>query len=221
MSTNLHTKSYSNKDRLFFLLNPNEDIAENDPVRIVDAVVESLDLKEFKKLYREKGRCAYHPKMMLKLILYAYMNNIYSCRKIEKVVQRDIHYIWLAAQERPDFVTINRFRNRVKNEINNIFTQVVLLLAERGFITLDVEYVDGTKIESKANKYTFVWRKSVEKNRARLQEKIRVLLGQIDEVIAQDKAAAADSVEFTPETLNTLIDELKDALAAGPEPADK
>ena len=48
MSTKLHTKSYSNKDRLFFLLNPNEDIAENDPVRIVDAVVESLDLKEFK-----------------------------------------------------------------------------------------------------------------------------------------------------------------------------
>ena len=221
MSTNLHTKSYSNKDWLFFLLNPNEDIAENDPVRIVDAVVEGLDLSGFKKLYRERGRCAYHPKMMLKVILYAYMNNIYSCRKIEKVIQRDIHYIWLASQERPDFVTINRFRNRVKNEINNIFTQVVLLLAERGFITLDVEYVDGTKIESKANKYTFVWRKSVEKNRARLQEKIRVLLGQIDDAIAQDKAAEAESVEFTPETLNTLIDELKDALAAGPEPADK
>lgn len=221
MSTNLHTKSYSNKDWLFFLLNPNEDIAENDPVRIVDAVVEGLDLSGFKKLYRERGRCAYHPKMMLKVILYAYMNNIYSCRKIEKVIQRDIHYIWLASQERPDFVTINRFRNRVKKEINDIFTQVVLLLAERGFITLDVEYVDGTKIESKANKYTFVWRKSVEKNRARLQEKIRGLLGQIDDVIAQDKAAEAESVEFTPETLNTLIDELKDALAAGPELADK
>lgn len=221
MSTNLHTKSYSNKDWLFFLLNPNEDISENDPVRIVDAVVEGLDLSGFKKLYRERGRCAYHPKMMLKVILYAYMNNIYSCRKIEKVIQRDIHYIWLASQERPDFVTINRFRNRVKKEINDIFTQVVLLLAERGFITLDVEYVDGTKIESKANKYTFVWRKSVEKNRARLQEKIRVLLGQIDDVIAQDKAAEAESVEFTPETLNTLIDELKAALAAGPEPADK
>ena len=221
MSTNLHTKSYSNKDWLFFLLNPNEDIAENDPVRIVDAVVEGFDLSGFKKLYRERGRCAYHPKMMLKVILYAYMNNIYSCRKIEKVIQRDIHYIWLASQERPDFVTINRFRNRVKKEINDIFTQVVLLLAERGFITLDVEYVDGTKIESKANKYTFVWRKSVEKNRARLQEKIRVLLGQIDDAIAQDKAAEAESVEFTPETLNTLIDELKDALAAGPEPADK
>lgn len=222
MSTaNLHTKSYSNNDRLFFLLNPNEDIAENDPVRVVDAVVEGLDLREFKKLYGERGRCPYHPKMMLKVILYAYMNNIYSCRRIEKAVQRDIHYIWLAAQERPDYVTINRFRSRVKKEINNIFTQVVLLLAERGFITLDVEYIDGTKIESKANKYTFVWRKTVEKNRAKLQEKIRVLLQQIDEVIAQDKAAEAESVEFTPETLDSLIGELKDALAAEPEPSDK
>lgn len=221
MPTKLHTKSYSNNDRLFFLLNPNEDIAGNDPVRVVDAVVESLDLREFKKLYRERGRCPYHPKMMLKVILYAYMNNVYSCRKIERQVQRDIHYIWLAAQERPDFVTINRFRNRVKKEINNIFTQVVLLLAERGFITLDVEYIDGTKIESKANRYTFVWRKTVEKNRAKLQEKIRVLLQQIDEVIAQDKAAEAERVEFTTDTLNTFIGELKDALAAKPEPADK
>lgn len=217
MSTaNLHTKSYSNNDRLFFLLNPNEDIAENDPVRVVDAIVEGLDLKEFKKLYKEKGRCPYHPKMMLKIILYAYMNNIYSCRKIEKVVQRDIHYIWLAAQERPDFVTINRFRNRVKNEINNIFTQVVLVLADKGFITLDVEYIDGTKIESKANKYTFVWRKTVEKNRVKLQEKIRVLLGQIDDVIAQDKAIESDKVDFTPETLTSLITELQDSLSKEP-----
>ncbi|GFI13100.1 hypothetical protein IMSAGC008_00628 [Muribaculaceae bacterium] len=221
MYTKLHTKSYSNNDRLFFLLNPDEDIAENDPVRVVDAVVESLDLREFRKLYREKGRCPYHPKMMLKVILYAYMNNIYSCRKIEKAVRRDIHYIWLAAQERPDFVTINRFRNRVKNEINNIFTQVVLVLADQGFITLDVEYIDGTKIESKANKYTFVWRKTVEKNRARLREKIRVLLQQIDEVIAQDMAAEAESVVFTPETLDSIIGELKDSLAAGPERTGK
>lgn len=221
MYTKLHTKDYNNNDRLFFLLNPNDDIAANDPVRVVDAIVESLDLSEFRKLYRERGRCPYHPKMMLKIILYAYMNNIYSCRKIERAVRRDIHYIWLAAQERPDFVTINRFRNRVKEEINNIFTRIVLLLADRGFITLDVEYIDGTKIESKANKYTFVWRKSVEKNRAKLQDKIRVLLGQIDDAIAQDKAAESESVEFTPEDLNSLIGELKDILETEPEPTDK
>ena len=147
------------------------------------------------------------------------MNNIYSCRKIERQVQCDRHYIWLAAQEHPDFVTINLFRNRVKNDINNIFTQMVLLLSERGYISLDVEYIDGIKIESKANKYTFVWRKAVEKNLAKLQEKIRILLQQVDEAIAQDKAAeSAEPVEFTAEALTSLIGELKDALASGLEP---
>ena len=111
--------------------------------------------------------------MMLKVILYAYMNNIYSCRRIESLLKRDIHFIYLAGYEQPDFITINRFRNRVKKEINNIFTQVVLVLAAKGLISLDVEYIDGTKIESKANKYTFVWKRTVEKNRAKLQEQIR------------------------------------------------
>ena len=92
----------------------------------------------------------------------------------------------MAGYEQPDFITINRFRNRVKHEINNVFTQLVLLLNAKGLVTLDVEYIDGTKIESKANKYTFVWRKTVEKNRAKLLEKIRVLLSQVDDAIAQD-----------------------------------
>lgn len=175
MYTKLHTRSYSNNGRLFFLLNPCEDIAENDPVRVVDARVEHLDLHDFKKLCRERGRCAYHSKMMLKVIVYAHKNNLYSCSKREKQPQHDIHYIWLAAQERPDYVTVDRFGNRVKDERNNIFSQLVLLLADRGFISLDVEYIDGTKIESKANKYTFVWRRTVEKNRAKLQEKRRIL----------------------------------------------
>ena len=122
------------------------------------------------------GRCPYHPRMMLKVIIYAYMNNIYSCRRIEQLLLRDIHFIWLSGYEKPDFITINRFRNRLKDEINNIFTQLVLVLAEKGFVSLDVEYVDGTKIESKANKYTFVWRKTVERNRARLIDKVKALL---------------------------------------------
>lgn len=138
------------------------------------------------------------------------MNNIYSCRKIEKSLLRDIHFIWLAGYEKPDYRTINRFRNRVKDEINGIFTQIVLILASKGFISLDVEYVDGTKIESKANRYTFVWRKNVERNRARLLEKIRILLQQIDEVVAQENACIENTAtEFTPSMLADMISELK------------
>ena len=171
-----HFRPYSPNQAILFPQRIDKDIAEDDPVRLISSIVESLDLSSFRKLYRERGRSAYNPKMLLKVVIYAYMNNIYSCRRIEKALKRDIHFIWLAGYEQPDFITVNRFRNRVKNEVNNIFTQLVLLLSAKGLVTLDVEYIDGTKIESKANKYTFVWRKTVEKNRAKLMEKIRVLL---------------------------------------------
>lgn len=186
--TKIHYHPYTPNQLVLFPQRIDENIAENDPVRIISAIVDSLHLEAFKKLYKVKGRSPYHPRMMLKVILYAYMNNVYSCRRIEKLLLRDIHYIWLAGYEKPDFISINRFRNRVKNEINNIFTQVVLILSSKGFITLDVEYIDGTKIESKASKYTFVWRKSVGKNRAKLLKKISVLLDQVEEVVTQDNA---------------------------------
>ena len=129
-------------------------IAADDPVRLLDSLVDSIDLSCFYKLYKERGRSPYHPRVLLKAVLYAYMNNVYSCRKIEKLLLRDIHYMWLTGQSTPDFITINRFRNRVKNEINNIFTQIVLLLSSKGLVSLDVEYIDGTKIEAYANKYS-------------------------------------------------------------------
>ena len=149
------------------------------------------------------------------------MNHVYSCRKIEKLLYRDIYYIWLSGYQKPDFATINRFRNRVKNEIGHIFTLLVLILVEKGFVTLEVEYLDGTKIESKANKYTFVWRKSVERNREKLLEKIRVLLQQINEQMAQDKAADVDTLELTPQTLCEISKEFKEALGSAPEAKTK
>ena len=220
--TKIHFRPYNPNQTVLFPPRIDEDIAEHDPVRMVDALVESLNLESFRKLYKECGRSPYHPRMMLKVILYAYMNNIYSCRKIEKLLHRDIHYIWLAGYEKPDFITINRFRNRVKNEINEVFTQTVLLLSSKGFISLNVEYIDGTKIESKANKYTFVWRKTVERNRERLMKKIHILLGQIDNVIAQENSSESnEEIEFTPAMLTEMAGELRQALEQVPEPSTK
>lgn len=217
----LHFRPYIPNQTVLFPQRIDENISENAPVRIVNAIVDHLNLDNFKKLYKESGRCPYHPQMMLKVIFYAYMNNIYSCRKIEQLLLRDVHYIWLAGNEKPDFITINRFRNRVKEEINNVFTRLVLILADKGFVSLDVEYIDGTKIESKANKYTFVWRKTVERNRAKLTDKIRVLLAQVDEAIAQENSVKDLPVEFTPATLSRIVDELKEALEREPQASDK
>lgn len=215
-------RPYNPYQTVLFPKKIDEDIAADDPVRVLDALVENLDLQHLEKLYKRRGRSPYHPKMMLKVILYAYMNNIYSCRKIEKLLLYDIRYIWLAGYEKPDFVTINRFRNLMKREINEVFTQIVLLLATKGFITLNVEYVDGTKIESKANKYTFVWKKNVERNRKRLIEKIHTLLAQIDDEIAQEQSSTGnEKIEVTPELLTELVGELRNALEQTPAPSTK
>ena len=220
MSVKLHFRPYNPKQTLLFPERLDKDIADHDPVRVIDSVIDELKLGLFKKLYKETGRCPYHPKMMLKVILYGYMNNLYSCRKIESALKRDVHFIWLAGYEQPDHNTINRFRNRVKEEINEVFTQLVLLLAAKGYISLDVEYIDGTKIESKANKYTFVWRKTTETNRAKLIEKIKILLGQIDECIAQENVNEPEPQSITPTELRTLADELNATLKES-KPATK
>ena len=198
-----------------------ESIESDAPVRIVNALIDELNLKRLYELYSELGRSAYDPRMMLKAVVFGYMNNIYSCRKLEVRLKRDIHFMWLCGKEQPDFKTINNFRNRVKDEINNIFTQIVLVLAGKGLVSLDVEYIDGTKIESKANKYTFVWRKTAEINRGKVMEKIKVLLEQIDEEIAQENASSEEKVEITPTALADIISELKESLASVSSSKDK
>ena len=218
MSAKLHFREHINNQLVLFPERIDKDIAPDDPVRLVNAVVDSLDMGRIYSLYHDRGASPYHPRMMLKVIIYGYMNNIYSCRKIENALKRDVHFIWLAGYAQPDHKTINNFRNRVKDEIDNVFTQLVLILAERGFISLEVEYIDGTKIESKANKYTFVWKKMVVKNRAKLQQKIRMLLSQIDDAIAQENAAQDESVEFTPVQLTEICEELHRSLSASPAP---
>lgn len=185
-----------------------QNIAEDSPVRLVNQVVDGLDITAIEKTYSGGGTSAYHPKMMLKVLFYAYMNNIYSCRKISRQLEENVHYMWLSGNQTPDFRTINNFRSlHLKEAINHLFTQVVLMLAEMGYISLQTVYIDGTKMESRAGRYTFVWRKTVEKNKAKLEVKIRKILEMIDEGIAQDNL----SDDEPPTPIKT--DELKKRIA--------
>ena len=122
--TKVHFRSYIHKKMILFPQRIDRDIAEDDPVRLLDALVDNLMLDNVYKLYKPSGRKPYHPQMMLKVVLYAYMNNIYSCRRIESLLKRDIHFIYLAGYEQPDFISINSFRNRVKKDINNYWCPI-------------------------------------------------------------------------------------------------
>lgn len=138
-------------------------IPDNHPVRLVSKVVDMLDISPILKTCKGGGTGSYHPRMLLKVLVYAYLSNIYSGRKIEKALQENIHFMWLPGKQFPDFRTINNFRSkRLKGHIQKIFSEIVFMLAEWGVIDLHkIAYTDGTKIEANANRYTFVWRGSV------------------------------------------------------------
>lgn len=180
-------KPYNQGQISLFPLSLDEKIPLNSPVRIINQIVDNLDITKVFDTYKGGGTTAYHPRMMLKVVLFSYLNNIYSCRKIEQALTDRISFMWLAGNQTPDHNTINRFRSsHLKDKIHHIFTQVVCMLVEMGYLSLEVIYVDGTKLESRANRYTFVWRKSVEKNKAKLEAKIRKVLELVEEGIAQD-----------------------------------
>jgi transposase len=162
-------------------------IPSGHPVRLVNEIIDKLDITEILTTYKGGGSSSYHPRVLLKLLIYSYLNNTYSSRKIEKACKESINYLWLSGLNFPDHNTINTFRGRkLKEEINNIFAQVVTLLNESGIISLKETFTDGTKIESVANRYTFVWKGSIEKNKERLENKIKVVIKEIEKAIDED-----------------------------------
>ncbi len=148
------------------LLPPSLDelIPQNHVVRVVRSVIDQLNIDDILRKYKGGGASSYHPKLMLKILVYGYLSNTYSSRKMEQAVQSNIHYMWLAGMETPDHNTINRFRTeKLKGVLKEVFGQVVTLMVNQGLVNIKTIYVDGTKLEANANKYTFVWGKSIKR----------------------------------------------------------
>lgn len=211
----LAIKSDNRKQNLLLPPSLDELVPENHMVRVVDAVIDRLDISDILSTYRGGGNSAFNPKMMLKVLVFAYLSNVYSSRRIEDLLRRDIYFMWLAGMKRPDFRTINYYRGkRLKEGFDAVFTQVVRLLHEEGFVSLKVQYIDGTKIESVANKYTFVWRGSVEKYDARLKAKTEALLRQIEQNHAIENQENPAAEELTADEVAERVGRIREKVDA-------
>jgi transposase len=168
-----------------------EKIKQGHPVRIVDQVVDTLNLSKLYSSYKGGGTTSHNPKMLLKAIIYAYIRNIYSSRKIEEALRSDINFIWLCGNCDPDHNTINRFRSeKAAPVLKDIFKQIVLLLAQEGLVSLKEAYVDGTKIEANANRYTFVWGNAIKTNKEKMVK-------QLDELWQYAQSVAKEELKDT------------------------
>ena len=157
-------------------------IPANDSVRLLDEIVEEMDLTLLMRAYNARGRKpAASPSTMLKILLYANMEGIYSSRKIATACVRDLNFIWLRNGEKsPGYHEIARFRSkRLPECAEALFVQLVKKLHEIGEIKFDHLFVDGTKIEANANKYSFVWKKSTNKYESRVLARLEKLSAEL------------------------------------------
>jgi len=177
-----------NPDQLSLLPPSLEElIPSNHVCRVVRDVIDRINIDSILKKYKGGGASSFHPKMMLKIIVYGYLSNIYSSRKIEDAVASNIYFMWLAGMQRPDHNTINRFRSdRLKGVLKEVFGQVVVLMADQGLMNIKTIYVDGTKLEANANKYTFVWGKSVKRHKAGIKTQLEELWNYAESVTKEE-----------------------------------
>ena len=203
-------KPYNNRQG-FVIFDVQELIPENHVARVVDEMVEAIPDDRLFSYYVGGGRSPFHPKMMLKVILYAYSQKVYSCREIEKMLEENLPAMWLAAMQKPDFRTINEFRgNRMKAMMDELFETMILKLIEDNYITMENYFLDGTKIEANANKYSFIWKKATLRFEEKLKEKIQATLQHIHE-ISQAEGMELGSIpldEVDPDQMEALAEEL-------------
>ena len=201
-------KSYNQNDNLLFPPCLGDFIAENDPVRVLNAIVDNLDISRIEESYEGGGASSYNPRMLVKVVFYAYLQNVYSGRRMEQLLRRDVNFMWLSGMQFPDFNTINLFRkNRLADVIDDIFTQVVQMLVEGKFVTLDVQYIDGTKIEAAANKYTFVWKKATKTNQEKLDRKVKAVLAEAERELNMELGETSEEI-MTSQEMSERTDEI-------------
>lgn len=182
---NKHHKQYtkiSGNYQLSLPLDFETFIPEDDSVRLLSHILEGLNYKKLYQAYSSTGRKpVVEPKVLFKVITYAFMNGIYSTRKIERACKRDINFLWLLqGYKAPDHSTIARFiKEFLETAMEDLFNQMVFYLHEINEIEFKNLFVDGTKLEANANKYTFVWKKVINKNEAKMLIKIEALFNEI------------------------------------------
>lgn len=209
-------KPYIPDENLIFPPNLGDFIAEDAPVRLISDIVERLNLNEVHQSYSKStdGQPPYNPVMLLKVVLFGYMNNIFSTRGLEDAMRRDAHLIWLSSYQFPDHTTISRFKTRCMPFIKNIFAGLVGILVERGEIKLSEDlYIDGSTIRSRAARRKIKWRSNYERFSASadddIQEAVGALLDQIENGDTGEENGRQGHVgRYTAEEARHIADEI-------------
>ena len=191
---------YERNGQLVIALQTEMMIPEDAPVRLLNAQLEELEYGKLYEAYSSKGRkSAADPRVLFKVLVHGYLCGIYSSRKLEEACRYRIDFRWLLEdQKAPDHSTLARFRTgRCRGVVEELFYQFVHKLEGMGETDHKAVFIDGTKLESCAGRYTFVWRKTVEKQLAQVKEKLRSMTGLSDsEAVRRKLEKEAETIQF-------------------------
>ena len=182
-------------NQLVLILNSEIKLPEDAPVRVTSAQLEELDYRKLYAAYSSRGRKSVtDPRVIFKVMAYGYQCGIFSSRKLEEACQYRVDFMWLLEnQKAPDHATFSRFRTgRCSEAVEDLFNQYVSCLETQGEVDHKSVFIDGTKLESRAGRYTFAWRGTVEKNlgkvkQAVLEETGYTKLEQLEEYLLKAK----------------------------------
>lgn len=180
-----------------------------DPVLTFDEFMEGIDINKYLKnvSQHDTGRNRYNPVNMLKTVLYGFMSNGYmSLRELEDNCKVNIRFMYLMDNEKPSYRTLGYFINEVLSDsIEDIFNDINNKIFNKEKVDLNHLYIDGSKFEANANKYSWVWKKATEKSRYRLYEKITNLINEINEELLWSGIKVQINTEYVPEELREIL----------------
>ena len=181
-------------------------IPTNDMSRHVNEIVETIPESEFDEFKHHRGATSYHPKMMLEIILYAYTQSVFSGRKIEKLLNDSIRMMWLSQNQTPSYKTINRFRVNPKVDalLESLFIQFHSQCLKQNLIDDKTIFIDGTKLEANANRYTFVWKKSIQNYESKMNEDSKALYYELVKEKIIPKIKEDNDHELTQEEIDLI-----------------
>jgi transposase len=197
-------------------------IPDNHLVRVVDEVINQIRLSPLLETYKGGGASSYSPRLMLKILIYSYIEKIYTNRRIEKALRENINLMWISGMSTPDYTTIHNFRSkRMKEAVEDVFGSIVEILIDGGYVKAENLFVDGTKIEANANRYSYIWKKNVERHESMTRERVKKLLSHIEQLQKEEDAEyGAHNLEeleghITAEKVEKLVDDINQKLSNG------
>jgi transposase len=213
---------YSLDQQILLPQDMREWLPENHLANFILDLVDTLDLDAILAVYRAKdgrGRAAYHPKMMVSLLVYAYCMGKPSSRKIERATYEDVAYRVIAGDQHPDHDTISDFRRQHLKALSGLFVQVLLLCQQAGLVKLGHVSVDGTKVKANASKHKAMGYKRMCETEARLEKEVEALLQEAqqvddDEDAKYGKGRRADEIPGDLARRESRLKKLKEAKAA-------